>query len=107
MLGLELRCIANAVLEQGQAAAGCLAPSPARVLQREDVVLGVWHQAENVAGLVADTGDVGDRTVRVVRVANCLTTRKIRSTIFRRRRKRTGTRLLWVRQQGAFQAHAC
>ena len=37
----------------------------AGVLAGDDVVLGVRHQAEHDAGLVADPGDVGDRAVRV------------------------------------------
>ena len=50
---------------QPEGALGGRVEAPARVLAREHVVLGVRHQPEHDAGLVADAGDVGDGPVRV------------------------------------------
>ena len=69
----ELCCIANAIFEKRQTAACCLASCPAWVLLGENMILRVRHQAENVAAFVADTGDIGYGTVRVVGISVWLT----------------------------------
>ena len=46
-------------------------PSPAQwILNRVDVILRVRHQSDDIAGGVADSGDVGDRTVGIEGVAS-------------------------------------
>src|SRR4051812_19142536 len=60
----------HGVAEQPQAVAllGHALACPARVLRRQDVALGVRHQAEDAAADVAQAGDVALRAVGVVRI---------------------------------------
>ena len=59
------RCV-DTVAEQFQAEVLVAAPSPmVRVLPADHEVLGVRHETEHVAGLVAHAGDVAHRAVRI------------------------------------------